>query len=91
MKISTGGFSAIVKVPRGLTTDHVKKAEGSLAVCFEALSCRVTLSNRADLCEVRVLFSDPLGAVEWRDTPGRIGETHDGPAIWLPEHGNEFT
>jgi hypothetical protein len=85
---STGSFSAVVKVPRGLTTDHVKKAETSLAACFEALSCRVTPSTRADLCEVRVLFSDPLGAVEWRDTPGRIGETHDGPAIWLPEHGN---
>ena len=40
------------------------------------------------MCEVRLLFSDPLGAVEWNDTPGRIGETHDGPAIWLPEHGN---
>ncbi len=85
---SSSGFSAIVKVPRGLTTDHVKKAEASLAACFEALSCRVTPSNRADLCEVRVLFSDPLGAVEWHDIPGRIGETHDGPAIWLPEHGN---
>ena len=85
---SSSGFSAIVKVPRGLTTDHVKKAEASLAACFEALSCRVTPSNRADLCEVRVLFSDPLGAVEWHDTPGRIGETHNGPAIWLPEHGN---
>lgn len=88
LTISTGGFCAVVKVPRGLTTDHVKKAETSLAASFEALSCRVTPSNRADLCEVRVLFSDPLGAVEWRDTPGRIGETHDGPAIWLPEHGN---
>jgi hypothetical protein len=85
---SADGFSAVVKVPRGLTTDHVKKAETSLAACFEALSCRVTPSGRADLCEVRVLFSDPLGAVEWRDTPGRIGETHDGPAIWHPEHGN---
>lgn len=85
---SADGFSAVVKVPRGLTTDHVKKAETSLAACFEALSCRVTPSSRADLCEVRVLFSDPLGAVEWRDTPGRIGETHDGPAIWHPEHGN---
>jgi DNA segregation ATPase FtsK/SpoIIIE-like protein len=37
---------------------------------------------------VRVLFSDPLEATEWSDTPGRIGETHDGPAIWLPEHGS---
>lgn len=88
LTITSGGFSAVVKVPRGLTTDHVKKAEASLAACFEALSCRVTPSNRADLCEVRLLFSDPLGAVEWNDTPGRIGETHDGPAIWLPEHGN---
>lgn len=86
---SSSGFSAIVKVPKGLTTEHVKKAEASLAACFEALSCRVTPSNRADLCEVRVLFSDPLGTVEWRNTPGRIGETHDGPAIWLPEHGNQ--
>lgn len=85
---SAGGFSAIVKVPRGLTPDHLKKAETSLAACFEALSCRVTPGSRADLCEVRVLFSDLLGAVEWRDTPGRIGETHDGPAIWHPEHGN---
>ena len=88
LTISSGGFSAVVKVPRGLTTDHVKRAEASLAACFEALSCRVTPSTRADLCEVRVLFSDPLGTVQWNDTPGRIGETHDGPAIWLPEHGN---
>ena len=85
---SSGGFTALVKVPRGLTTDHVKKAEGSLAACFEAQSCRVTPGGRADLCEVRLLFSDPFGAVEWHDVPGRIGETHDGPAIWLPERGN---
>jgi hypothetical protein len=85
---SSGGFTAVVKIPRGLTTEHVKKAEMSLAACFEAQSCRVTPDNRADLCEVRLLFSDPLGAVEWKDLPGRIGETHDGPAIWLPERGN---
>jgi hypothetical protein len=85
---SSGGFTALVKVPRGLTTDHVKKAEASLAACFEAQSCRVTPGTRADLCEVRLLFSDPLSSVEWRDIPGRVGETHDGPAIWLPEHGN---
>ena len=85
---SSGGFCAVVKVPRGLTTDHIKKAEGALAASFEALSCQVTPSVRADLCEVRVLFSDPLGSVEWVDTPGRIGETHNGPATWHPEHGN---
>jgi hypothetical protein len=85
---SPGGFTALVKIPRGLTTDHVMKADASLAASFEALSCRVTPSGRADLCEIRMLFSDPLGAVEWCDVPGRIGETHDGPAIWLPEHGN---
>jgi hypothetical protein len=88
LTMSSSGFIAVVKVPRGLTTEHVKRAEASLAASFEALSCRVTPSSRADLCEVRVLFSDPLGAVEWCDTLGRIGETHEGPAIWLPEHGN---
>lgn len=83
-----GGFSALVKVPRGLTPEHVKKAEAQLAACFEAQSCRVMAGQRADLCEVRILFSDPLSVVGWSDIPGRIGETHDGPAIWLPEHGN---
>jgi len=80
-----------VKVPRGLTTDHIKKAEGALAASFEALSCQVTPSVRADLCEVRVLFSDPLGSVEWVDTPGRIGETHNGPATWHPNTATPFT
>ena len=84
-----GGFTAVVKVPRGITPEHVRKAEASLAACFEARSCKVTPGQRADLCEVRLLFSDPLGTVEWSDVPGRIGETHDGPAIWLPEHGNQ--
>lgn len=88
IKNSPGGFVAVVKVPRGLTPDHVKRAEGQLAACFEAHSCRVTFGQRADLCEVRVLFSDQLAVVGWSEVPGRIGQTHDGPALWLPEHGN---
>lgn len=88
MRKTPGGFTAVVKVPHGLTTDHVRKAEMPLAACFEAQSCRVTPSSRADLCEVRLLFTDPFGTVEWQGIPGRIGETYDGPAIWLPEQGN---
>jgi hypothetical protein len=82
-----GGFGALTSVPRGLTVDHIKKVEGHLAAAFSAQQCRVIPDQqRSDLCEVRVLFSDPFAEpVEWLAIPGRVGVTFDGDVMWNPE------
>lgn len=87
VKLVPGGFAAVVGVPRGLSIGQVRQADVHLAAAFQARQCWVKPDQeRADLCEVRVLFTDPLAAGgEWRAEPGRVGATVDGSAVWDPE------